>query len=231
MNGSIRQFSTHYNDFNPVFSTDGNYLFFLSNRKFDPTFCDFEWEMVYKKMTGIYCAALRKDVPSMHSGDSPAASGVSIDFGGLQDRIEEMKPEAGNYRNLSLTARGAFYTNRDEGDFNRFEFRVPATMDLCFYDFEEGEEEYLAKNINGYSLSADGSNLIYRQDDKLVSIDLDEEEDYEKSDFDLSDLTMWYEPRKEWKQIFEEAWRMERDYYYEPNMQGVDWPAMRKRSR
>jgi len=226
--GNIRQFSTHYNDFNPVFSNDGNYLFFLSNRRFNPTFCDFEWELVYKKMTGIYCTALRKDVPSIHSGDAEAISRVSIDFEGLKDRIEELRPEAGNYRNLSLTDQGVLYMNRDDGDFNRFEFRVPGTMDLYFYDFKKGKEESLAKNINGYRLSGDSSRAMYRQDEKLKTIDLCDE-NYGKSEFDLSDMTMWYTPGKEWKQIFNEAWRLERDYYYESNMNGLDWNAMGKK--
>ncbi len=223
---SISQVSTHYNDFNPVFSNDGNYLFFLSNRRFDPTFCDFEWEMVFKKTAGIYCAALRNEVPSIHSGKAKKVPEVRIDFDGFAGRIEALKVEAGNFRNLSLTDKGAIYLNRGEGDFNRFEFRVPPDMDLYFYSFDDGEEQPVLGEIEGYRLSSDGSKIIYKKADKVGSVDLSGP-GFEKKEFDLSDLNMWYEPREEWKQMYYEAWRLERDYYYEPNMHGVDWTAMR----
>ena len=52
-----------FNDFDPVFTPDGEHLLFVSNRRFDPTFCDFEWEMVYKKVAGVYALTLREDGP------------------------------------------------------------------------------------------------------------------------------------------------------------------------
>ena len=51
--------------FAPVFSEDGHRLFFASNRRFDPTYCDMDFELVYKKVAGIYAIALRKDSPSL----------------------------------------------------------------------------------------------------------------------------------------------------------------------
>ena len=223
---SNKQVSTHYNDFNPVFSNDGNYLFFLSNRRFSPTFCDFEWEMVYKNMAGVYCAALRTDVPSILSGKAEKIELVSIEFDGLPERVEALKLEAGNYRNLSLTDEGAIYMNRDDGDFNRFEFRIPSNMDLYHYSFKDREEKSIIKAINAYKLSADGSRLIYRKAGKVGSIKLSDPKFMPES-FDLSDLTMWFEPMEEWKQIYNETWRLERDYFYDPNMHGINWDAMK----
>ncbi|HEC42091.1 MAG TPA: peptidase S41 [Bacteroides sp.] len=224
---SIKQVSTHFNDFNLVFSNDGNYLFFLSNRRFNPTFCDFEWEMVYKDMAGVYCAALRKDVPSIHSGDAEKNARVRIEYDGLENRVEALKLEPGNYRNLALTEKGAFYMNREDGDFNRFEFRVPGTMDLYHYSFKDGEEESILESINSYQLSADGSRLIYKKGNEVGSVELYSKPEFKKKGFDLSDLDMWYVPIEEWRQIYNEAWRLERDYFYEPAMHGQDWDAMK----
>ncbi|MFQ5494085.1 MAG: peptidase S41, partial [Phycisphaerae bacterium] len=54
-----------FNDFHPTFTRDGEHLLFVSNRRFDPTFCDFEWEMVYKDVAGLYAMTLRDDGPSI----------------------------------------------------------------------------------------------------------------------------------------------------------------------
>ncbi len=225
---SIKQVSTRYNDFNPVFSNDGNYLFFISNRRFSPTFCDFEWEMVYKDVAGIYCAALRKDVPSIHTGQAEKTEQVRIEFEGLPERMEALNLPSGNYRNLVLTDTGAIYMNRDEGDFNRFEFRLPPDMDLYYYSFKDMKEKPVIDKINDYKLSADGSRIIYRKSGRVGSIKLSDPK-FKSELFGLSDLSMWLEPMEEWKQIYNEAWRMERDFYYEPNMHGLDWDAMKEK--
>jgi tricorn protease len=224
----IQQVSTHYNDFNPVFSKDGNYLFFISNRRFNPTFGDFEWEMVFKDVAGVYCAALRKDVPSIHTGQAEKAGQIKIEYEGLPERIEALNLPSGNYRNLVLTETGAIYMNRDDGDFNRFEFRLPPDMDLYFYSFKDKKEKPLIKKINDFKLSADGSRIVFRKSGSVGSIQLSDPQ-FKSEHFSLSDLSMWFVPMEEWKQIYDEAWRMERDFYYEPNMHGLDWDAMKEK--
>ncbi|MBN2355662.1 PD40 domain-containing protein, partial [candidate division KSB1 bacterium] len=104
-----------FNDFHPVFTPDGEHLLFVSNRRFSPTFCDFEWEMVYKKNAGIYSYTLKKDgeslMPLIPAKKEPNARDeksekdkpvlVTIDFDGLNQRIEALPVERGNYRYLS----------------------------------------------------------------------------------------------------------------------------------
>ena len=53
--------------------------------------------------------------------------------------------------------------------------------------------------------------------------------DLAKKDVSLADWTLTVNPREEWKQMFAEAWRMERDYFYDPKLHGVDWQAVRKK--
>jgi len=218
-----------FNDFQPVFSEDGEHLFFISNRRFNPTFCDFEWEMVYKKVAGIYCLTLRKDgepLLSFRSDEEEAESDkkgqkkgagegkeektkpVVIDFEGITERIEVLPLPRGNYRNLKINKSSLFYLNADEGDFNRFEFRSIGTMNLFAFSFKDRKERTVIKDIDGYKLSADGSHIIYKKGN-TIGIRLD--------------------PLAEWKQIFNEAWRLERDFYYEPNMHGLDWAAMKEK--
>ncbi|MBN2184859.1 MAG: PD40 domain-containing protein [Candidatus Krumholzibacteriota bacterium] len=235
-----------FNDFHPVFSKDGNYLFFVSNRRFTPTFCDFEWEMVFKDAAGIYCLSLKKDGPPLlallsdevkiekedsektvkdkekKKGNDP----VTIDFAGLSARIEHLPLPPGNYRELSANGDGLFYLNKDDGDFNRFEFRGIGRRDLFRFSFDAREEENVISDIDEYSLSLGGEKVIYRRGGETGIIDASSSGSKGKS-IDLSGVRMLLDPAAEWKQIFNESWRMERDYYYEPNMHGVDWPAMK----
>ncbi|MBN1163569.1 MAG: PD40 domain-containing protein, partial [Candidatus Krumholzibacteriota bacterium] len=233
-----------FNDFGPVFSRDQEHLFFISNRRFDPVFCDFEWEMVYKKAAGIYCLALTREGDALlpfQSDEVKAEAAeedkkkkgedeprIDIDFGGLAQRIEHLPLPRGNYRSLAVNDQGIFYLNKDEGDFNRFEFRAIGPCDLYHFSFGERKENTVIKNVDAYRLSADGSHIVYRRGNDIGIIPAGAK-DSPGDNLDLSGLRMRLDPLAEWKQIFNEAWRLERDFYYEPNMHGLDWKAMREK--
>jgi len=232
-----------FNDFGPVFGADGEHLFFVSNRRFDPTFCDFEWEMVYKDVAGIYCLTLRKDgeplLPFKSDEVETGGSGsgekkgdkkdkLIIDFDGIAQRIEHLPLPRGNYRNLAVTESAIYYLNKDDGDFNRFEFRAIGPRDLKKFIFDDREEKTVIAGIDGYKLSADGKNIAYKKGNSIGIIDAGAV-DSKGEALDLSNLTMKIVPLEEWTQMFNEAWRMERDFYYEPNMHGIDWKAMKEK--
>lgn len=227
-----------FNEFHPVFSKDGEHLFFISNRRFDPTFCDFEWEMVYKKLAGIYSYTLKKDgkalfpvLPVKEEEKAKAENKekknlVVIDFEGLNQRVETLPLPRGNYRFLAVNDHSLFYLNKDEGDFNRFDFRDVGARNLSSFNFKEKQESKVIEGIDGYKLSFDGSTIIYKKGSEVGVIDASAK-DSKGEAISLADVKMPFDPLKEWKQIFNEAWRMERDFYYEPNMHGLDWPAMK----
>jgi len=228
-----------FHDFHPVFTEDGNHLLFVSNRHFNPTFDDFEWEMVYKDVAGIFALTLEKDgepflpyendqaVDSEDKSTDDNAK-VTIDFEGLSDRIEALPLPRGNYRYLSVNDQSLFYLNKEDGDFNRFEFRDVKTMNLHAFDFDSRKERKIIESVEAYQLSKDGEGIAYRRKDEagIISSKATESKGHK---LDLANLEMELEPRKEWKQIFNEAWRLERDFYYEPKMHGVDWQLMKER--
>ena len=88
-------------------------------------------------------------------------------------------------------------------------------MDLYRFSFEEKKETEVMKGINGYKLSFDGKTIVYKKG-KDVGMIASSDSESQGSPLNLADLNMWYEPKVEWNQIFNEAWRLERDYYYEP---------------
>ena len=236
-----------FNDFNPVFSRNGKHLFFISNRRFSPTLCDFEWEMVYKKVAGIYAVTLSADGEALlppqsdeekvsaekaaddkkdekdkkESGEEP----VKIDFEGIEGRIEALPVPRANYRQLTAADGSLFYLNKDEGDFNRFEFRAIGAMDLYSFSFDDREEMKVISGIGSYALSADGKSVVYTKR-RGIGIIKSSAKDSKGNKLSTSGLKMKLDPLAEWKQIFAEAWRMERDFYYEPEMHGLDWDKM-----
>jgi tricorn protease len=228
-----------FHDFNPVFTKDGEHIMFISDRRFEPTYCDLEWEMIYRKIAGLYAVTLRKDgksvLPYKSDEEGTAATpasgpvtpvAVRIDFDGIADRTEALPVAKGNYRNLAVNDKALFYLNADEGNFNRFEVSGHGPMTLHSWSFESEKENSLADDIDNYNLSADGKTIIFT---KERGVSLMPSSGGAATPLRLSDLKVWYDPVSEWKQIFNEAWRMERDYYYEPGMHGQDWPAVRQK--
>lgn len=253
-----------FSDFGPIFTRNGKHLLFISNRRFSPTFCDFEWEMVYKNAAGIYALTLQKDgqpflpfksdeepigASTENKKDKPAGKSakdkpvLKIDFDGLAGRIEMLPLPAGNYRNLAVNDSTLYYLNADSGDFNRFEYRSLGPRTLWAFSFDEREQETVMDDLDSYRLSAYGSHIIYRRGDKIGIVDSEKRSDkkrkyddkdslevkYDENALDLSKMKMWLDPRVEWQQMFDEAWRMERDFYYHPETHGLDWDAMHEK--
>jgi tricorn protease len=236
-----------FNDFGPIFSPNGEHLLFVSNRNIDPVFCDLEWEMVYKNMAGIYSLTLRSAgpplfpqrsdevAPSIDDGDNEGTDGpvvVRINLEGISNRIEALPLAPGNYRSLRMTGDTLYYLNAERGDFNRFEFRGLPPLDLYAFDLEDRDEDVVATGMPGYDLSVDASHIAYRRESEVFMLELEAcDEDEADSDngeiqLDLSQLQVTLDPVAEWKQVYWEAWRLERDFFYDPGTHGLDWPAI-----
>ncbi len=228
----------NFNDFNPVFTADGKHLLFVSNRRFDPTYCDFEWEMVYKSVAGIYALTLSRngeplfgpptedDEDEENKEDNDSAT--AIDFEGLANRIEAVPLPRGNYRELSVNDKSLYYLNADSGDFNRFEYRALGPRTLHAFSLADRKEETVLSGVTSYRLSFDGDSIVYQKGSN-VGVIASSAKSSEGDNLKLSDMKMWLDPVQEWTQIFHEAWRMERDFFYDENMHGLPWDAMKEK--
>ena len=103
-----------------------------------------------------------------------------------------------------------------------------ANGELYRYDFEERSEKPLRRGLVDISPSADRKKLLLGLGDNKFEV-ADATEKLDAKPVDLSGLRMFVDPRQEWHQIFAEAWHMEQDYFYDPNMHGLDWRAVRAR--
>ena len=240
--------------FGPVFSEDGQRLFFVSNRRFDPTYSDMDFELVYKKVAGLYALSLRAGSPALlppKTGDEPrkpkwreksryeAEKGEEpkskepppktiVEFGGIEGRIEPLPLPRGNYRNLGVGRGSMYFLDADEGDFNRFDIREPEARKLVAFDLDERKTRTVLEAVDDYALSPDGKELVWRKGSDIGIVDTDDDK-AKAEPLDLAGLTMTVDPRAEWKQIYREVWRTERDYYYDPGMHGLDWAAIGKK--
>lgn len=225
-----------YIDFSPIFSTCGKYLFFLSDRDFNLSFSSFEFDYIYQNSTNIYAVALTKAIPPLFKDKNdveevkksgakkgPKATpktkeekspAVKIDFDGINRRIVSFPLEAGNYSNLVAVEGGILYVKDNE---------------LHMYNIEDKKDTVILKGITGGALSADGKKILYRAQQKFGIIDLKPDQKVGAGELDLSDLTMKIDPLKEWRQIFEDGWRIYRDWFYVKNLHGVDWNKMKEK--
>ena len=100
---------------------------------------------------------------------------------------------------------------------------------LKFFDLKEREEKTVISGIDTYDLSNDGKKVIYKSKATYGIIDLAEKKKVGDGKIATGKIKAWINPHEEWTQMFNEAWRIERDFFYASNMHGLDWEAVKKR--
>jgi tricorn protease len=158
------------------------------------------------------------------SGKADAAAAkvtVEIDLEGLRDRLVEVPADPGNYRQLSTDGKRLYWLSR-ESDVNAKDQLVS----LEIARKQDGVGTVFA-DVDGYELSQDGKKLLVRKPDAYYVFDAGAKapEKLDKAKLPLAGWTFTFDPRIEWRQMFTEAWRLERDYFYDRGMNGVDWKA------
>jgi tricorn protease len=155
---------------------------------------------------------------------------VKIDFADLDARLDEVPAQPGNYDSLDATEKRLCWTNSSEGP-------EPKAALECLDIANKGDEpETLLPDVKGFEISLDRKKMLVMKGEEFYVFDSDakgaglsEAKTLAKSAVGLSRWTLSTNPREEFRGIFLDAWRLERDYFYDRNMQGVDWTAMRDR--
>jgi len=275
--------SDRYNSFNPAWSADGKWLYFLSDRMLrtvvrspwgprqpDPYFDRSMKVYEIALTTGLrspFAPAdeLHPDQPAKpaetqtegpktekptepkpaasqpsQAGEAkpgqaaetkkPAPPTVNIDFNELTSRLNEVPVPPGNYSDLQAGEKRLCWLDRDEG--------APPKLNLSCVDIaNKGDPpETVLADVKGYEMSLDRKKLLVAKGDDFYILDSDvkaaalsDPKALPKAKMDLSRWTFDTNPRAEFRELFSDAWRLERDYFYDRNMQGVDWKAMRDR--
>jgi tricorn protease len=150
---------------------------------------------------------------------------VKIELDGIQKRLQAVPVPAGNYSNLSVNEKALFWLTTISG-----EKKINLQGVVIGNERDPAEVKTVVSDIKGYELSDDGKKLLIRKEDTLYIVDAAADTaDVIKKDVPLTDWALSVTPREEWRQMFVEAWRLERDYFYDKGMNGVDWKATLKK--
>ncbi|MBL0057190.1 MAG: PD40 domain-containing protein [Chitinophagaceae bacterium] len=235
-----------YTSTNPYFDPEGKYLYFTTNQSFTPYYSDIDNSFIYANSTQLAALSLKKSTPSILApkndtvlvkGDEarveekkkdsgvkkPAVNPVEIDFDDIQSRIVILPPAPGNYGRISAVKGKILYQKYpDKGS-------SPDVKTLLkYYDIEKREEKTILDNIDNYWLSASAGKVLLQRGSTYTIVKPEEGQKFEKL-LRLNEMEMTVDPMAEWKQLLTDAWRMERDYFYDPNMHGVNWNQVRDR--
>ncbi len=239
--------SGFYQDSYPVFSADGKYLFYLTDRNFSAVYSDMnDGTWVYPNATQIASVALMPDAPSLLHPKNDAVEmeeekedkdekeedeaeeeeddeeGVEINFESFESRIVLLPPKAGNIGALMPFEGKLVYLrfpNSGSGENG---------ASLMLYDLKEREEQPVIENVQAAVVTADGKAILVRSQGKYGIIKPAPKQKIEKP-VPTDGLVMDLIPKEEWRQIFNDTWRRHRDFFYDPNMHGLDWKALRER--
>jgi len=226
----------------PVFDPKGRYLYFLSNRDINLTFSGLEFNYITTNPTRVYVGLLASDGPALLlptsdeeklSSEKPEKgekadksteenkdkkksekTDIKIDIAGFESRVRAIPGSASNYRGLTTNDKGIFYLTGPN---------------LKFYNIESKKEETILEGIAGYDISADGKKVIFRRGRDYGIVPAQAGQKPTDGLLGLDKLEMKIEPKAEWQQMYVDAWRVWRDWFYDPNMHGVDWKKMRDR--
>ena len=187
-----------------------------------------------KEDKGQDAAKSDSDAKNKRSGDDKADNAVKptrVDVAGLAQRLVPIPVAERNYERLAVGADGALFylARRQPGSI--LEPPGPngnANADLYRFNFEEREEKLLKSHLVDFSASADRKKLLLTLGEAKLEVG-DANEKLDSKPVDLSGVRMLVDPRQEWHQIFDEAWRMEQQYFYDPKMHGLPWTAIRAR--
>ncbi|MGE0076751.1 MAG: PDZ domain-containing protein [Bacteroidales bacterium] len=232
----------------PVFDPSGKYLYFLASTDAGPVVNWFDQSNADMRMTSsIYLVTLQKETispfakesdeetakkdeaeeekPSKDKKDNsksekkPDVKSLKIDFEGIENRIVDIPIAAGNISSLGIGKEGELlYIERSEN------YGEPGMLHK--YDLKKRKDsEVMAMDV--YTISADGKKMLYANDNTYGIVPTGEKAEPGKGILNLAEVKIKIDPAAEWPQIFDEAWRINRDYFYDPGMHGANWSAMK----
>ena len=234
--------SEFYSHSQPSFDPEGKYLYVTTGRHFSPQYSNFDNSFIYPNSTQIAAISLRKDVPSplapkndevavksenkedkkdeAKKDDKSSSKTVNIDLDNIEERLVILPMKPGNYGQIKGVKGKLIYHHAPNTGSASRDFAVK------YFDFKERKSKTIISSANAFEVSADGKKLllIKGRDAAIVNIAASQKMDKKLR---LSEMEIDIDPKAEWKQIFSDVWRFQRDFFYDIKMHGVDWNAMK----
>ena len=240
----------------PVFDKSGKYIFFTASTDVGLTPGWLNMSSMDRPVTrSVYVMVLRKDLPSPLAPESDEEKGkeeekaekkdekkaeekkgaekaqepekVDIDFDNIGQRILALPIPAKNYRALKSGKEGMIYLL--EAPVFYFRYSRVEGWTLHKFDLAERKFEKFLDNVNGFVISANGEKILYVSGRNWTIAPTSGKAEPGKGLLPTADMEVYIEPRVEWKQMYHEVWRLERDFFYDPNAHGLDLMAAEKK--
>jgi tricorn protease len=239
-------------DQSPSFTPDGKFLAFLSNRSFDPVYDGHSFDLSFPSPIKPYLVALAAATPSPFGPSvdlAPAASAVStadeaevppvlVDPEGLAHRVIGVLVPQGNYTALTATDGALLWLDWAlagvTGDGKASQEDKDARPSLVRFDLARRKPATLVEALDSYRVSRDGQKVVLISDKQVSVVPSAAKADEETGQLvkvDLGRIRVMMDPVSVWGQAFDEAWRLQRDFFWAEDMAGQDWESIHKRYR
>jgi len=243
--------SNRVENYSPVFSPDGKWLYFISDRTFNSKVMS-PWglnqpEPYYDKMSKIYMLALydgerspfipdNELTPKEEKKDSTENKGSSKkrkkkeeakeekvpDMAGATRRLYEVPVPADNISGLKATKKYLYWLQSDAGDWGK---RKLFALEIS--NKKKNDPVEVTDDVRGFELSGDGNKILIRKNNGIYVTGANgKKADLKDDKVTLKDWAFRVDPVENRRQMLVDAWRLERDYFYDKNMNGVDWKAV-----
>jgi tricorn protease len=237
-----------FNAHSPAWAPNGELLYFLSEREYQPLLSTIEFDFATDRQTGIFAVSLRNNVknPFGVRDDEPGdqndkdtdtdkqkakpKSSSNIEFEGIEQRAIRVPVDADDLTNLEAGDEALLYQRSGPFYYGRESSVKPSVM---AYSIKDREARSVAEDVTAWSATADGKHVLARLSSKElkyfeVGIGSKSQSEDAKT-VSLAGLATTRVPAAEWREIFAEVWRRYRDYFYVENMHGYDWQKLREK--
>jgi tricorn protease len=240
-----------HNDWGAVFSDCGKYLYFLGIREFETTMSNAWVNLQFDAKIKPYVVSLQAGLESPYDRslydfeeedddddddkkNKKKKEDIAIDYNGINNRILPFPIKHGNYTNLQVKEGKLFFLKGEGQEFILWsDYMDPEKTKLCSYSFSEDKVETFASKIADYQLTDEGDKVLLIQKDevRLVGTDSKPKDDTSKFNkheghINLEKLKIEVNPAKEWRQMYDEAWVLQREHFWNPKLGGIDWEGV-----
>jgi len=228
-------------DWSPSFSKNGKYLYFLSNRHLEPVMGFIDQNFIFLNTAQPYLFILNQEDPSPFAPENQTgektetekdrSKNIVVNLEDIDRRILPVPLPAGNLFRLTAIETGFLFLRKENNEFLKYQTVTDdyqkANLDLYKFDLESKEEQLLINGISQYHLSPDGKKLIYKAGPSFGVVDAGASANVGDGYLSLTNVDIRIDLLSEFQQIFSEAWRVQRDWFYAPDMHGVDWQKVK----
>ncbi len=236
----------------PAFDKAGKYLFFTASTDVGPTTNGIDMSGFNRPISrNVYLAVLDKDTPSPLAPESdeekgeaakkaeadkkmddgkPAEKATKVDLDDIGQRVLALPLPARNYTALSAGKPGTIYL-QEKSNLPLLEALPPdyGPAAVRKFDLSTRKAEKLLEGVTAFDLSANGEKALYKQADNWYIAAVTGGPPKPEKPLRTDEMEARVDPRAEWKQMYRDVWRLQRDYLYDPHAHGLDLKAAEKK--